>query len=110
VLQEGSGDPPVRGASVEVHITTWLRSGSLLGAMVWNSRDDGVPHRYRVDETDLIPGMVESLLAMRRGERRWILVPSSRAYGSSGYSGQIPPSSDLVLDLELAGFARPSEP
>ena len=50
----------------------------------------------------LIPGWVEALALMKRGERYLIHVPSELAYGEAGTpDGVIPPSADLNFEIEL---------
>ncbi|MEO0818116.1 MAG: FKBP-type peptidyl-prolyl cis-trans isomerase [Pseudomonadota bacterium] len=50
----------------------------------------------------LIPGWVEALSLMKRGERWLIHIPSDLAYGESGTpGGPIPPNADLNFELEL---------
>jgi len=50
----------------------------------------------------LIPGWVEALAMMKRGERWLIHVPADLAYGETGTpGGPIPPSSDLNFEVEL---------
>ena len=107
VLQEGSGVTPPADADVRIHITGWLRNGDTLASEFWNSRDDGVPHEYKLNDTDLIKGLVEAVTAMKRGERRWVVVPSSLAYGDTGFAGGVPPNTDLVVDVELVDFSTP---
>jgi FKBP-type peptidyl-prolyl cis-trans isomerase len=103
VLQPGTGEPPPLGANVDVHITCWLRSGENVGREFWNSRDDraGQPHSYRIDPTDIVQGLVELISEMKRGERRWAIIPSRLAYGETGYGDLVPAGSDIVVDVEL---------
>lgn len=50
----------------------------------------------------LIPGWVEALSLMKRGERWLIHVPAGLAYGEAGTpGGPIPPNADLNFELEL---------
>ena len=50
----------------------------------------------------LIPGWVEALALMKRGERYLIHVPADLAYGEEGTEdGFIPPNSDLNFEVEL---------
>jgi len=104
VLQAGKGPKPPFGADIELHLTCWTRSGSALGPEFWNSRDDGVPHPYRLDRSDLIAGLVESIADMQLGERRWVIIPSALAYGERGYAGRVPAKVDIIVDVELASF------
>ena len=105
VLQEGQGETPLPNAQVKVYITGWLKRGTILGRQFWNSRDDRVPHEYQLSENDLIEGLLVLLQTMKRGERRWVIVPSKLGYGEKGIpDGTVPSGSDLVFDIELVDF------
>ncbi|MEM7232572.1 MAG: FKBP-type peptidyl-prolyl cis-trans isomerase [Planctomycetota bacterium] len=104
VLQTGSGPAPTLGSQVDLHVTCWLRRGGVLGKEFWNSRDDGKPHSYRLNSDDLVEGMVEAIQTMRRGERRWLVIPSRLAYGKRGYGNDVPSGRDIVVDVELVSF------
>ena len=98
VLQEGKGPSPKTGQPVTVHYT-----GMLLDEKVFDSsRNRGEPAVFPVGR--LIPGWNEALLAMKKGERRILIVPPELGYGEQGYSGVIPPDSFLVFDMELLDF------
>lgn len=53
----------------------------------------------------LAAGFREGLLTMKVGDKIRIFVPPHLGYGEQG-SGPIPPSSDLVFDLEVTGLAQ----
>lgn len=53
----------------------------------------------------LAAGFREGLLTMKVGDKIRIFVPPHLGYGEQG-SGPIPPSSDLVFDLEITGLAQ----
>lgn len=123
VLKEGSGASPSDGAKVKVHYTGWIRRGEKLGVEFGDSRGDGLPREYtladggdlvaaletaslRADPPPVIPGWAEILTSMKKGERRWVIVPSKLAYGTQGYGRTVPPNSDLVFDLELVEFSE----
>jgi len=98
VLQEGKGPSPKMGQPVTVHYT-----GMLLDEKVFDSsRKQGEPAVFPVGR--LIPGWNEALLAMKKGERRILIIPPELGYGEQGYPGVIPPDSFLVFDMELLDF------
>lgn len=75
----------------------------LLDGKVFDSTEArGAPAVLRVDR--VIKGWTEALLAMKRGERRMLVIPPELAYGERGYPGVIPPNSFLVFDVQLIDF------
>jgi len=98
VLRAGSGPSPANGAAVSVHYT-----GRFLDDRVFDSSlQRGQPASFRIGE--VIPGWNEALLAMKKGEKRQLIIPPELAYGERGYPGAIPPNSFLVFEVELLGF------
>jgi peptidylprolyl isomerase len=98
VLKKGKGLNPKMGQPVTVHYT-----GMLLDERVFDSsRERGEAAVLPVGR--LIPGWNEALLAMKRGERRILIIPPELAYGERGYPGVIPPDSFLIFDVELIDF------
>lgn len=98
VLEKGSGGSPTPGATVSVNYT-----GMLLDGRVFDSTQArGSPAVLRSDR--VIKGWNEALLAMKRGERRTLVIPPELAYGEAGYPGVIPPNAFLVFDVQLIDF------
>lgn len=98
VLEKGSGGSPTPGATVSVNYT-----GMLLDGRVFDSTQArGSPAVLRSDR--VIKGWTEALLAMKRGERRTLVIPPELAYGEAGYPGVIPPNAFLVFDVQLIDF------
>ena len=48
----------------------------------------------------MIPGWIEMIMTMKKGEVRQVVIPPSLAYGSQGF-GPIEPNSWLVFEMEL---------
>jgi peptidylprolyl isomerase len=98
VLRAGSGGSPVAGAPVTVHYT-----GRFLDDQVFDSSEQrGQPATFRIGE--VIAGWNEALLAMKKGEKRLLVIPPELAYGERGYPGAIPPYCFLVFEVELLRF------
>jgi FKBP-type peptidyl-prolyl cis-trans isomerase len=92
----GVGDPPNPGSEVVVQYDCYL----LTGKKVDSSRDRGAPDVFRVGTGHVIKGLDEAIGAMKRGERRTLIIPWWLAYGEKG-QGATPPRSTLVYEIEL---------
>ena len=96
VRAPGEGAPPARGALVVVHYDGFLLDGTKFDS----SRDRGEPYKFRVGTDAVIKGWDEALLAMKKGEKRTLLIPHWLAYGEAGH-GPIPPKATLRFEVEL---------
>lgn len=101
VTQEGSGDAtPKRGDSVTAHY-----KGTLLNGVKFDSSyDRGDPFVFQVGIGQVIKAWDEAFLAMKKGEKRTLIIPSKLGYGSRGAGGAIPPNATLLFDVELIDF------
>ncbi len=97
VVKVGQGASPVIGSAVRFHCTGSLPSGR----QFWDTREANVPQREILNYDQLIPGVVQTLLTMKPGERRKVMIPSRLAYGNNGYPHVVPPGTDVNMDLEL---------
>jgi FKBP-type peptidyl-prolyl cis-trans isomerase len=94
--QPGEGQPPSLGALVVVHYDGFLMNGTKIDS----SRDRGQPYSFRVGTGAVIKGWDEALIAMKKGEKRTLLIPWWLAYGESG-KGPVPPKAMLRFEVEL---------
>lgn len=101
VTQEGTGDAtPNKGDSITAHY-----KGTLLNGFKFDSSyDRGEPFPFQVGLGRVIKGWDEAFLAMKKGEKRTLIIPSDLGYGSRGSGSAIPPNSTLVFEVELIDF------
>ncbi len=101
VLKQGNGAAPTKGAIVEAHYTGRLLDGTKFDSSV----DRGTPFTFVVGRGEVIRGWDEAFLAMKKGEKRILIVPPGLAYGDKGM-GSIPPNSTLIFEVELIDFLK----
>lgn len=92
----GVGDPPIAGSEVVVQYDAYL----LTGKKVDSTHDRGAPDVFRVGTERVIKGLDEAVGAMKRGEKRTLIIPWWLAYGEKG-KGTIPPRATLRYEVEL---------
>jgi FKBP-type peptidyl-prolyl cis-trans isomerase len=92
----GTGKPPTIGAEVAVDYDGYLLDGTKFDS----SRDRGVPYVFHVGTDSVIKGWDEAVLAMKKGEKRTLIIPWWLAYGDAG-AGKIPPRATLRFEIEL---------
>jgi peptidylprolyl isomerase len=97
ILTKGAGASPLKTSTVSVKYT-----GTLLDGTVFDTTDNRGAASFRTDQ--VIPGWTEALLAMKKGEKRRLVIPPELGYGERGYPGVIPGNSFLVFEVELLGF------
>ncbi len=100
VTKEGEGDTPKPMTKITAHYTGKFMDGKKFDSSV----DRNEPFKFTVAAGEVIQGWDLAFLAMNRGEKRTIILPSDLAYGDRGYPGAIPPKAWLIFDVELISF------
>ncbi|KAI1210966.1 FK506-binding protein 1B [Annulohypoxylon truncatum] len=103
IIQEGTGDKPIAGQTVTIEYTGWLKDTSKpnnKGAKFDSSvgRGDFVT---QIGVGQVIKGWDEGVLTMNVGEKATLDISSEFGYGARGFTGHIPPNSDLIFDVHL---------
>ena len=103
ILKEGEGGSPVRGQKIEAKYTLWTGSFGEDGGKQVDSNTGflGRPFGVNVGVGNVIKGWDLTLLDMKVGEIRRIVVPSDLGYGDRGAGGAIPPKATLYFELEM---------
>jgi peptidylprolyl isomerase len=98
ILRAGRGEKPAPGKTVAINYKGMFLSGEVFD----NSDIHGGPLELQAGSGQVIPGWEETLLDMRQGERRLVVIPPELAYGERGAgNGAIPGNTFLVFEMEL---------
>jgi cyclophilin family peptidyl-prolyl cis-trans isomerase len=117
ILTPGSGSLPSENSEMTVSYTGRLINGSTFSG----TNDGGKPAQNALPveflcnagTATLVKGIKESLMEMKKGEKRLLIIPSDLAYGENGfYARDIPgkkrfvisPRETLIIELTLISF------
>ena len=100
IQEQGTGEKPTRGKMVQVHYTGKLLSGDVFDGSTLR----GKPLEFAVGMGKVIPGWDETVLDMKIGEKRLVIIPPEMAYGDRAVGGVIPANSFLIFEMELISF------
>ena len=101
ITREGTGDKPLPGSQISMNYQGRLLNGTVFDST--SSRNQTFNFVLGVD--GVIPGWVETVIDMKTGESRRVIIPPGLAYGKAGY-GPIPANSWLIFDMELVSFTK----
>jgi cyclophilin family peptidyl-prolyl cis-trans isomerase len=115
VLKEGKGKPAAPGANIQV-----AYSGKCLlnGKAFVSTTEGGLPYwgetpaafEYELGKTKINPGFDASVAAMKKGEKRLVIVPAEQGYRNDGFYAKervgekrfvISPRTMLVYEIEI---------
>ena len=101
IQRQGSGDKPASGKTVRVNYEGRLLSGTVFD----DSSLRGRPLEFQVGTGRVIQGWDETVLDMRPGEKRLVIIPPELAYGDQAVgNGVIPANSFLIFEMELVSI------
>ena len=101
IEKQGTGGKPASGSTVRVNYV-----GSLLSGTVFDRSDlRGAPIEFQAGTGRVIQGWDETVMDMRIGEKRIVIIPPELAYGDRAVGdGLIPANSFLVFEMELVSI------
>lgn len=95
---EGDGKTiPKPGSLVTLDYIGYLEDGSKFDSTI----ERGKPFVFRVGCGEVLTGWDEGIVQMSKGERTKLTMPSSLAYGSTGFPGLVPPDTTIVFEVTL---------
>ncbi|KAL3908700.1 MAG: hypothetical protein SGARI_002945 [Bacillariaceae sp.] len=103
IIQQGEGDAPLRAQQIKAKYTLWTGGFGEDGGKQVDSNTGflGRPLSVIVGVGRVIKGWDLTLLDMKPGEIRRIVVPSDIGYGDRGAGGAIPPKATLYFEMEI---------
>ncbi|MFD2516843.1 peptidylprolyl isomerase [Salinimicrobium flavum] len=119
-LEEGEGPKPNLGDTVLVYYQGYLSDGDIFDtnreevaeeAGILNPRRkemggyDPMPVLYS-PEAPMIPGFKEGVQQMKIGDKAVLYIPAHLGYGERGQPPVIPPSADLIFEVELVEIKK----
>jgi cyclophilin family peptidyl-prolyl cis-trans isomerase len=115
IISKGAGKKPKTGANVFIHYAGYLENGSLFDSSIENiskvygkydpnrSAQGGykpIPFEYGKKD-GLIPGFIEGIEQLSFGGKAVLFIPSKLGYGEAGAGEVIPPSANIIFEIEL---------
>jgi FKBP-type peptidyl-prolyl cis-trans isomerase FkpA len=98
-ITPGTGSMPINGDTVGVYYKTKFLNGFILDQHL-----EGVPYRFKLGNQESIPGIEEGIKLMRLFGKANLLIPSSQAYGRTGYLA-VPGYTPLLIEVELVSIS-----
>lgn len=102
-LEEGEGDYPAFGDTVEVSYTGYLIDGSLFDSSIRSETD--TTFSFEVGNENYISGWNDGLKVIKKNGKVQLMIPSSLAYGESGY-GSIPANNSLIFVVRMVDILK----
>lgn len=98
----GSGQDAFFGDWVTIHMIQKL----LNGTQIENTRESGAVD-YEIGGSYGMKGMDEALMKMKKGEVAAVYLPYFLAFGEAGAPPNVPPYSNLIMELEILEIRKP---
>jgi len=65
----------------------------------YNSFRTNEPFTMKLEDNGLVPGLKKALINTKKGDRMFVLVPASQAYGDKGYVDIVKPNEQLFFNI-----------
>lgn len=103
-ITEGVGETPEVGDKVAFHYKGCYMSGEIFDS----SYEKSYPVVIELGKGQMIKGMEEALLKMKKSSKSKVIIPFYLAYRDME-SAPVPPYSNLIFELELIDFMKTDE-
>ena len=101
IYKEGTGEKAEPGMKAMVEYSISL----LDGTEVYSSKEIG-PQPFRIENSDVEPGLHEGITYMKVGDKAKMIIPYFLAHGLMGDQMSIPPLTTLIFDIRLLGLSK----
>jgi peptidylprolyl isomerase len=104
IREKGRGVQPEKGAQVKVHYTGKLTNDTIFDS----SYNRNQPFSFKIGQGQVIKGWDEGVSLLHQGDKATLIIPAELGYGSRS-TGNIPPNSTLIFDIELLEVKNPTK-
>jgi FK506-binding protein 15 len=94
------------GDSVEVRYTGWINQAGVEGKIFDSNMKKEKAFRFKLGKGKVIRGWDEGLVGMKKGGKRYLVVPAALAYGSQGLENVVPPNAVLNFEVRIRIIIR----
>jgi peptidylprolyl isomerase len=114
IVKPGQGRIPEKGARIKVTYTGQLLNGTNFYSSPEEGKPTNIPPEkpfiFEIGKSSVNPGFDEAVQSMKKGEKRIVILPASRAYGIRGFYASekkgvkrfvISPNTMLVYTVEI---------
>jgi peptidylprolyl isomerase len=70
-----------------------------------SSWENGQAAKFVVNESNVVPGFVKTLVGTKVGSQVIAIIPAELAYGATG-NGSVPPDATLVFVVDVLGIVK----
>jgi len=111
ITKEGEGSTPVRGQKVSMKYTLTVDGFKEDGGTQVDSNAGflGMPFSVPVGVGMVVKGWDLTLIDMKKGEARKLVIPPELGYGSAGAGGKIKPNTTLYFEMEMTDMDSPPQ-
>jgi FKBP-type peptidyl-prolyl cis-trans isomerase len=67
--------------------------------LYYNSYRTNSPYKLFMTDKGIVPGLKKSLINAKKGDRMFVVIPSSEAFGEKGSQGFVKPNEDLFYNI-----------
>ena len=100
-IHKGEGDSPKIGDKVAFHYKGYYMNGEMFDS----SYEKSYPIVVELGQGQIIKGMEEALLKMKKYSKSKVIIPFYLAYKDMEFA-PVPPYSNLIFELELIDFMK----
>ncbi len=101
----GKGETAETGDKVAMVYKGWLTNGELFDQSTKNDKGQIDPFVLELGAGQVIAGWEQTILGMKQGGKRRLVVPFAAGYGDAG-QGPIPAKAMLIFDVELVQIQK----